>query len=550
MPSFRLTPSLEREEDRDDPASEQILGETDLSTGGGDPYWKIKLTSAQTSDDEKTVFLQGIPMTLSNNTSDEKLREIKSTISDLKQDKAAFFEKIVQSIPPEGLSRSELSTWRLENTVKAKRQLEELEQRIQHLQIVSRNLAGLASGIHKVEQIAKDLPELTAVQPFWTDLADPCLRSSSGGNPNMLSTNVLPAIRSPTELDHFSKYEPGSDPDEIHHEAMKSNPQSMLALSEIRHMVHEEMTKVITEHPDARSPADGRAWYAPGPALKGLPASTPRNHDDAGSETRSPSRKPDADGVALSQFFRGERRADAGGRGGIRYEDVVYPRNLHEAEPRSLRLLCGGFSRQSPVRIKCFQVYLSPAWNTFFALVSVANAALIGLAPESSGGVQGAVSNPYEQAAARLNSRAEDLVGFSAFQGFDYACVALLGLEVAAGCVAVGLVSARSAWLRCSDLHKAELLVLLSAVGEFVGAYFGFRSISLRPLLLVRVLKPILRFGSFVGMRVILAALHQVHLGQRLPHTAWRPSMQLHSACTPLLPGAVLWRALWTAGGV
>ena len=316
-------------------------------------------------------------------------------------------------------------------------------------------------------------------------------------------------IRRPTELTD------DSDPDH------SNGTNASLVLHDIREMLHEEMTKVLDRpHSAGHEDTDQSKLYNPEKAYMTLRPIRRKSIDDTeqasdSDEPAKPDKAPDSDGAQLSQFFHEEllmEGTEHAGRGGIRYEEVVFPRNLQEAEPRSLRLLCGGFSRMSPVRIKCFEIYQSPVWNTFFVLVSVVNAFVIAIAPQYVGNVQAQAQNPYEQATASLNSHVERLVGFSGLQIFDYACVGLLGAEIAAGCIAVGLVSVRSSWLRCSDLHKVELFVLLSACGEYVGAYFGFRSLSLRPLLLVRVLKPILRFGTFVGIRVMLAALDQVGL--------------------------------------
>ena len=47
----------------------------------------------------------------------------------------------------------------------------------------------------------------------------------------------------------------------------------------------------------------------------------------------------------------------------------------------------------SPVRIKCFEIYQSPVWSTFFALASAANAFVIAVTPQYVGNVQAPVKS-------------------------------------------------------------------------------------------------------------------------------------------------------------
>ena len=437
--------------------------------------------------------------------SNSELQNVKISIAELQREKISFFQNAARPVPPPGLTGAELIQWRREYAKNAKSQLLELEQRIQKLQIMSRKLL-------------PNLPSMINNSPSGVNLGNVSAQEDS-----KFEEDPRAEIRRDTKPTEYSEI------DAAYAEENSNAAVSGLApgaLSEIRQMLHEEIAMAISSERPHSAQADGSEFaghYVPDKALRSLhPRKSQEHAAEEGEQERSispatrASWKAESDGNQLSKYFRevllAQSGADDAAAGGIRYEEVVHPRNLQEAVPRSLPLLCGGFSRMSPVRIKCFEIYISPVWNTFFALTSVANAFVIAIAPEYTGGVQTHVQNPYEQETSRLNSGVERLVGFSGLQAFDYACVGLLGIEIAAGCIAVGLVSARSTWLRCSDLHKVELIVLFSAAGEFVGAYFGFRSLSLRPLLLVRVLKPILRFGTFVGVRVMLAALYQARL--------------------------------------
>jgi hypothetical protein len=88
------------------------------------------------------------------------------------------------------------------------------------------------------------------------------------------------------------------------------------------------------------------------------------------------------------------------------------PKNMKDAVAVSCPLFFGGFSRRSPVRLKCFAICKSPTWDAIFLLVTITSCVIIAVAPEA--------------AAARPGSMEGS---FGALIFVDYACVGVFLFE-------------------------------------------------------------------------------------------------------------------------
>jgi len=77
------------------------------------------------------------------------------------------------------------------------------------------------------------------------------------------------------------------------------------------------------------------------------------------------------------------------------------------------------------------------------------------------------------------------------------------------GIIALGFCWSPNTWLRCSDFHKLDALVLLVTAGEYVAAILGSNSVTLRPFRLLRVFRAIVKIKSFLGVKTIIRTLRQ-----------------------------------------
>lgn len=165
------------------------------------------------------------------------------------------------------------------------------------------------------------------------------------------------------------------------------------------------------------------------------------------------------------------------------------PSTLQEATPISMTLFFGGFTRKSPFRMKCFEIYNSSSWAGFFFTVTLANCIYIGIAPAVS------------------DAEFDTGPGISAGEIFDYICVLILVAEMFSGCVAIGAFEGDHTWLRCSNYHKLDLIVLMVTVSEFIASIYGVRGLTLRPFRLLRVFRAVTTVKMFYGVKAIIKTL-------------------------------------------
>ena len=178
----------------------------------------------------------------------------------------------------------------------------------------------------------------------------------------------------------------------------------------------------------------------------------------------------------------------------------------------------GGFSRQSPVRMKCFQMFNSVHWKAFFIAVNLANCIYIAAIPEWN--VQAFNDelrlNQSRRASPEFLSQRR-LLGAAAAAGatiinaeniFEWSCILVIVFEVLVGSIAVGFVRSERSFLRSSHFHKLDAAILLFAIVEYVLIYTqGITYFSFRSFRLLKLLKPLLGLAVFRDSKRILHTL-------------------------------------------
>eukprot|EP00960_Hanusia_phi_P035946 752049-Hanusia_phi.AAC.3 len=158
------------------------------------------------------------------------------------------------------------------------------------------------------------------------------------------------------------------------------------------------------------------------------------------------------------------------------------PTRLEDACEYSIPYFFGGFSKRSPVRIKCFEMYYSYRWNGFFTVVTAINSIAIIVQAEVS-------------SASRIYSILNNLNDF---------CLAVLGLEVFVGIVAMGLIQNKHAWLRLSAINCLEFVIFFSTIALMsIGNHAGI----VLPFRLIRLLKVLARFKTFDEINLIILTI-------------------------------------------
>jgi hypothetical protein len=169
------------------------------------------------------------------------------------------------------------------------------------------------------------------------------------------------------------------------------------------------------------------------------------------------------------------------------------PDTLDESVAKSCPYIFGGFSRTSKVRIRCFKIYQSGVWATFFTIVMVANSVCIAITPEF-------YSDDHEEThhAAPV-----------AFEVFDVFSVLMLFFECAVGIIGIGFCAEPSTWLQCSDFHKLDMIMVGVTVLEGIAILAGVNTITFRAFRLLRVFRAVTMIKTFIGIKTIIQTLKQ-----------------------------------------
>jgi hypothetical protein len=159
------------------------------------------------------------------------------------------------------------------------------------------------------------------------------------------------------------------------------------------------------------------------------------------------------------------------------------PRTLDEAIPVTLPYFFRGFSRTSPIRIKCFRVCCDEAWTVFFLLNLLANCTYIAMRPDDP----------------NFNT--------GAWEVFDNATNIIYGFEIMCNLVAYGFVG-RNAWFSVSYFNKLEFLILIAVILEtIIATYMNIEGLTLRPFRLMRLMPWLVSFQVMANVKIILSTL-------------------------------------------
>jgi hypothetical protein len=226
-------------------------------------------------------------------------------------------------------------------------------------------------------------------------------------------------------------------------------------------------------------------------------------------------------------------------------------KSLDEAMELTMPYFLGGFSRRSPVRMKCFQMLRSFRWKAFFIIVNLANCIYIASVPEmyrESFNAEGKLpSNTSNHGGHRLlpSSISPDALVNSPLHShlrslpqsyqnatsnyaaaFEFLCVGAIVLELLVGCIAIGAVSDETAYLRCSNFHKLDFALLLVTALEYTLSFtLGVTYFSFRAFRLLRLLKPLLRMEVFRDVKEVLAAPTRLRLTAHVAAVHSRPPL-------------------------
>jgi hypothetical protein len=146
-------------------------------------------------------------------------------------------------------------------------------------------------------------------------------------------------------------------------------------------------------------------------------------------------------------------------------------------------------------------VYNSPAWSFFFVGMSLMNAVYVATVPE----YQYNLILANSQNGIRMPTDSSDILMY-----FDFLCLSVSFVEVLIGSIAIGFVREKTCWLRCSEYHGLEFVILLCTITEYFAAWKGVQGQTLRPFRLLRVLRSITQIRTFAGVKAMITTLKQV----------------------------------------
>jgi hypothetical protein len=160
------------------------------------------------------------------------------------------------------------------------------------------------------------------------------------------------------------------------------------------------------------------------------------------------------------------------------------PHTLEEAVPVSIPWVFSGFSRNSAVRMKCFQICKSRGeWFALFFVVLIANCVYIFLVPDFP------------------------ILRATEWQIVDWICSVIYLFEVVCNIIAYGFTG-RNAWFSVSQFHKMEFIILCLTTAEFFFILIlKQEALTVRPFRLLRLLKLVVPLQIFGEVRVILDTL-------------------------------------------
>jgi hypothetical protein len=365
---------------------------------------------------------------------------------------------------PAGVSRQDFTKWKEQQAVAARRRLSQLEDRLQRLQLLRNKLAQMkAAGLDTMQQTNTNFGSrggaIMGQSVKWNLPGETVLEPPEPGPPAQLGTMRAAGdaqwttledddgdLDSPTRHDGddgngFPTFAPrqranlGAGPDAPAHMAPPFTP----GLSGLRQIIRDEMNTVVSQVvKEGMAHSKTVAWdehdletevvhagQTEGLAKSSLPQASGRPRTSTArqawtAQTNESEFPPEIDDD-LAQDDK--------------LKQAFMPRRIEDAEVRSLPLILGGLSRQSPLRQKCFNMMHSSVWSTFFLGSTVLSCISSGLVIEL-----GISQDPN-------------------YQIVEYAFSAIFLFEVLIGVIALGFVRGPTSWLRVSGMNVSALIV-------------------------------------------------------------------------------------------
>lgn len=171
----------------------------------------------------------------------------------------------------------------------------------------------------------------------------------------------------------------------------------------------------------------------------------------------------------------------------IKQDVVLMPRTLDEAELRSVPWLFGGLTRQSPLRIKCFAIMNSGSWGGIFYTSTLFSCVYVAVVVEMPGWTDADRSMVFDVA--------------------EYVFTGIFALEILVGILALGFIRGKTSWIRISGINGLDFLIMIAIIIEQVLVGIGYSGITVRAFRIVRMLKMLMYFKGFSGVRNIVSTL-------------------------------------------
>ena len=455
--------------------------------------------------------------------------EITKQIAHIKEEWQATSEEMAAeeldvNAVPEGMTRTDFRQWKAEQAARAKQRLLELEERLQRLQLLDSKMRKLKGSSTEMGASAASagLPGAPEIASTLTASMPPGFLNVATYNPQGALSSVSPhadllsaGIPAAAAGSVPRPVTPGTIRKIIREEMATVSPETLLQAHHSPAGSHEanegEHAEAAPSHhsenPQEGDPAFDRLRSLDSADLNTTAPNTaaPVRELKAPPNVQSTLEKDKADALKKALAHDAEEAEEEAHKFEKQKMDdlkrVMNPKDLEDLTPVSCNLLFGGFSRQSPIRIKAFQIYRSTMWSTLFLAVTLANTIYITIVPQFVGSSSGS-----RKTAGQEISR-ETLIQFLNY--FDFVCVGFLAFEVLIGIIARGFVQSEGCWLRISGYYKLDAAALLVTASEFVLKALLISGVTLRPFRLLRVFRAITRIKMFGGVKAIIHTLKQ-----------------------------------------
>ena len=361
---------------------------------------------------------------------------------------------------PAGVSRHDFTKWKEQQAVAARRRLSQLEERLQRLQLLRNKLHEMKSNaLDTVQQSSDTLgpSSATMVHTVKWNLPGETEKSQPGPPALLSKMNAAGGAQWSTlqdvgddDPDSPIRNEGGDDERSLTFQTRQAAsllpsahlpPPFTPGLSGLRQIIRDEMNTVVTQAvKEGITHSKTVAWDVDNEeteqfALHG--GKTGSHAHMSPPPTGGRPRTTTARQAWTAQTHESEFPPDfdVGGEQDEKLKGTALPLRIEDAEMRSVPLLFGGLSRQSPLRMKCFSIMHSKLWGSFFFTVTLLSCISSALVVEL-----GIAQDPT-------------------YQNVEYIFNAIFLLEILIGVLALGLINGPTSWLRISGMNVSFFIV-------------------------------------------------------------------------------------------